>query len=81
MTCLELARQELEERLTWYFVTECQDSDRTCILTLPAHLATVGLHLLLLLLLLVFLKLGPLHWEVFSVGPLDVILVTHNHIN
>ena len=48
---------------------------RTVILTVWSHLLQVGLQLGLVILALLALSLGPLHWNIFSIGPLNVIAV------
>ena len=40
-----------------------------------SHLLQVGLQLGLVVLALLALSLGPLHWNIFSIGPLNVIAV------
>ena len=49
---------------------------RTVILTVWSHLLQVGLQLGLVVLALLALNLGPLGWNIFSLGPLNVIAVT-----
>ena len=48
---------------------------RTVILTVWSHLLQVGLQLGLVILALLALSFGPLHWNIFSIGPLNVIAV------
>ena len=61
-----------------YFLAECEESHKTCVLSLWGHLANVWLTIFLIVLFMLFLKLGPLQWNILSIGPLHVIAVTRN---
>ena len=62
--------------LPWFWKTILYSYDtRTVILTVWSHLLQVGLQLVLVILALVFLSFGPLRWNIFSIGPLNVIAV------